>query len=273
MRTNLLTRSSLTFLLVIVFTGESVYSENIRIVNAKIITMDDDNPTANTLLISGNRIVSVGNGGGAGNGNDGLGQVTIIDAMGRVVIPGIIDQHLHWNRSAIMWGHALHRGENVFTLEGLEDAIKARAEEVPAGEWITLIGRHNHLQFLADPNTPLSGRYPTRQELDRWAPDHKVLFSQRFTPTPIGTDPSDFNRARFSGLGQMNTSARDFFNAMAPPVPFVNTIPVDGVLNDALNQQVYEWTRANNTLEDQVRSEQHARGPGEEHYRSHTLVS
>ena len=72
----------------------------------------------------------------------------VFDLKGRTIIPGIIDQHLHWNRSAITWGYALHRGENTFTLRELENALKERTTEIPDGEWITLIGRHNYLQFL-----------------------------------------------------------------------------------------------------------------------------
>ena len=242
--------------LLTMFGMQALHADDIRIVNANIITMDDDNPTANTLLIGGNRIVSVGANeadGAEPAGTTGEG-ITVIDARGAVVLPGLIDQHLHWNRSAITWGFALHRGENAFTLEDLEIAVRTRAAEVPEGEWITLIGRHNHLQFLEDRNDPLSGRYPTRLELDQWAPDHAVLLSQRFTPTPVGTGPEDFNRATFTGPGQMNTRAIDFFNGLTPAVPTVGEIPADGALDNDLNQQVYEWTRANNTLEDQTRS-------------------
>ena len=229
-----------------------VRADDIRIINANLITMDDANPTADTILIRGNRIVSVGV-ASAGDGGDPEG-VTVINAGGAVVIPGIIDQHLHWNRSAITWGYALHRGESAFTLRDLEIALRERAAEVPEGEWITLIGRHNHRQFLENGNDTQSGRYPTRQELDDWVADHPVLFSQRFTPAPVGSGPDDFNRANFTGPGQMNGLAVAFFNAMTPPAPFVDPIPGDGALSDELNQQVYEWTRANNTFEDQVRS-------------------
>ena len=230
-----------------------VDADDIKIINANIVTMDDVNPTANTLLISGNRIVSVSTDEAEIN-NEQEGESIIINAGGNIIIPGIIDQHLHWNRSAITWGYALHRGENTFTLRELENALKERTAEVPDGEWITLIGRHNYLQFLEDPDDPFSGRYPTRQELDQWAPNHKVLFSQRFTPSPVGSAPNDFNRANFSGPGQLNTNAIVFFNTMTPPVPFIAIIPPNGRLSDALSQQVYEWTRANNTLENQVRS-------------------
>ncbi len=242
--------------LLTVLCAQGLYADDIRIVNANVVTMDDENPTADTLLIGGNRIVSVGADAadGADQAESTDGGITVIDARGAIVIPGLIDQHLHWNRSAITWGYALHRGENAFTLQDLEAAIRARTAEVPEGEWIALFGRHNHLQFLEDPDDPLSGRYPTRQELDEWAPDHAVLFSQRFTPTPVGAGPEDFNRATFTGPGQMNSSAINFFNGLSPAVPPVAEIPADGSLSNDLNQQVYEWTRANNTLEEQTRS-------------------
>ena len=237
---------------VFVFFGENSDADDIRIINAQIITMDQTNPTASTLLISGNRIVGLGDEEFVvGESRDAA---MVIDAKGAVVIPGLIDQHLHWNRSAITWGYALHRAENVFSLADLEQAVKARAIEVPAGEWIALIGRHNHRQFLADPSNPLSGRYPTKKELDQWVPDHKVLFLQRFTPEPVGTGPEDFNRANFSGLGQMNDDAIQFFNGMESSEPFVFDIPENGVLSYDLNQEVFEWTRANNTITDQIRS-------------------
>lgn len=253
---NRLNRLTAALAVLIIVSPQGLYADDIRIVNANVVTMDDDNPTADSLLIGGNRIVSVGANAadGAEQAESTDGGITVIDARRAVVIPGLIDQHLHWNRSAITWGYALHRGENALTLQDLEAAIRARTAEVPGGEWVTLIGRHNHLQFLEDPNDPLSGRYPTRHELDEWAPDHAVLFSQRFTPTPVGAGPEDFNRATFTGPGQMNTRAIDFFNGLSATVPPVAEVPADGSLSNDLNQQVYEWTRANNTLEDQMRS-------------------
>ena len=203
-------------------------ADNIRIVNANILTMDDDNPVASTMLISDNRIVSVGSSGRSGS----PGKVITINAGGKLVIPGIIDQHLHWTRSAITWGYHLHAAENAFTLAALEDVIRARAAEVPTGEWLTLIGRHNHLQFLADPSDPNSGRYPTTAELSAWAPNHKVVLLQRWLPVPVGDNFGDFNRALSQGPGQMSTSAIAFFNGLsaAERRPFVEQIPPDGVL-------------------------------------------
>lgn len=245
-------RSRLLLAVLVAFAARVATADDIRIVNANIVTMDDANPSATTMLIRDNRIVSVGN--DAPDDDSSNGVVSVIDAQGAVVIPGIIDQHLHWNRTAITWGYALHRGEGAYSLDELEQALRARAEEVPDGEWITLIGRHNHEQFLEDPNDPDSGRYPTREELDRWAPDHKVLFSQRFTPAPVGTGRDDYNRAIFTGPGQLNSSAIEFFETAGQQAPFVEEIPDDGALSNELSEQVFQWTRAHNSLENQIRS-------------------
>jgi predicted amidohydrolase YtcJ len=115
--------------------------------------MDDANPIASSMIIEGNRIVAVGESPRAGDDDD-HGDIRVINAKRKLAIPGIIDEHLHWIRSAITWGYHLHAGENVFTLADLEVAIKARARDVPPGEWITLIGRHNFKQFLENPSDP-----------------------------------------------------------------------------------------------------------------------
>ncbi|MDE0003733.1 MAG: hypothetical protein OXQ29_13670 [Rhodospirillaceae bacterium] len=77
--------------------AQGLLADDIRIVNANIVTMDDENPTADTLLIGGNRIVSVGAevADGAAQTQSTAGAITVIDAQGAIVIPGLIDQHLH----------------------------------------------------------------------------------------------------------------------------------------------------------------------------------
>lgn len=225
----------------------TVGADEIRIVNARIVTMDDDNPLATRLVISGNRIVSVGNDGGG----SGEGAATVINARGAVVIPGLIDQHLHWNRSAITWGYALHDGEGAYSKQALLAALAERAAdpEVPPGAWITLIGRHNSLQF--------GGGYPTIEELDAVSGDHPVMLLQRWLPQPAGPDFGQFNTALSAGPGQVNSLARDFFNGLVAPMPPLPPIPADGALTEGpagSNEAVFAWTRANNPLEEQVRS-------------------
>jgi predicted amidohydrolase YtcJ len=226
-----------------------VSADEIRIVNANIVTMDADNPVAGSMVISGNRIVSIG-GDGSRRGN-GQGKMTVINAHGAVVIPGIIDQHLHWNRSAITWGYAIHDAEGAYSKEDLLAAIAARAADpdVPPGAWLSLIGRHNSLQF--------GGGYPTIDEIDAVSGDHPVVLLQRWLPIPSGDGFGQFNVALSAGPGQLNSLARDFFNGLVAAAPAVPVIPADGSLtegNTGSNEAIYAWTRANNTMEEQIRS-------------------
>jgi len=242
-------KSTIAVSIVLITLSGLARADDIRIVNANIITMDDANPVASSMLISGNRIVSVGDSGG--RRGYGQGSVRVINARGAVVIPGLIDQHLHWNRSAITWGYALHDGEGAYSKQALLEALAARAAdpEVPPGAFITLIGRHNSLQF--------GGGYPTIDELDSVSGDHPVILLQRWLPQPTGPDFGNFNIALSAGPGQVNSLARDFFNSLPSPAPALPVIPADGALTEGptgSNEAIYAWTRANNPMEEQVRS-------------------
>ena len=61
--------------------------------NALILTMDDQNTifSSGWLLVEGDRISSLGSGRFAGD-RTGL---TVIDATGRALLPGIVDAHTH----------------------------------------------------------------------------------------------------------------------------------------------------------------------------------
>jgi len=232
--------------LVCTCTAGIAYADDIRIINANIITMDESNPVANSMVISGNRIVSVGNSGR--RGENGQGRMKVINARGGVVIPGLIDQHLHFNRSAITWGYAIHDAEGAYTKAELLAAIAARAAdpEVPPGAFLSLIGRHVGEQF--------GGGYPTIAELDAVSGDHPVILLQRWLPVPNpAREFGDFNMALSAGPGQVNTLARDFFNG--PGIAL--GIAADGSLTPdttGTNEAIYAWTRARNPIEEQIRS-------------------
>ncbi len=201
--------------------------------NARIITMNDDSPKANWLIYKCGRIVKVGKGCPPKIKDS----AKWIDAGRRIVIPGIQDQHLHWMRQALNPGFELNDGENSFTQAALLKALKKKAATVPAGKFITLIGRHNHLQYLKDPKDPLSGDYPTQEELDVCAPNHPVVFLQRFEPFVSTTGPikDRFNNPVFSGAGMFNTRAMNFFNAkVGTAVPQILTLGViyEGSINN-----------------------------------------
>ena len=69
------------------------------LLNGKVVTMDSQGTTVQALAASGERIVAVGSNddikGLASNGT------RVIDAAGRVVLPGFIDTHVHIDCAAV----------------------------------------------------------------------------------------------------------------------------------------------------------------------------
>ncbi|MHA2428227.1 MAG: amidohydrolase, partial [Candidatus Hermodarchaeia archaeon] len=67
--------------------------QDLIIINARVLTMDPNNPTAKAIVTKGNKIVYVGKNSGAKS--LGIENARVIDAKGRTLIPGIIDSHYH----------------------------------------------------------------------------------------------------------------------------------------------------------------------------------
>ena len=91
----------------------------------------------------------------------------IVDLQGRSVIPGLCDSHVHAPAASLYeFDHPIAEME---TVADVLKYVAARAELLPAGDWIVL--RQVFITRLRDQ------RYPTRKELDQAAPHHPVMFS------------------------------------------------------------------------------------------------
>ena len=99
------------------------------LINGKIYTMDETQPTATAVAMRAGKIIAVG-------GDEAIQQLggEQIDLGGRCVIPGLIDSHVHFE------GFSLALSEiDLLDTTSLDEAlarIKARADETPAGEWL-----------------------------------------------------------------------------------------------------------------------------------------
>ena len=100
------------------------------ITNAKVWTGNAQQPWAETIVISGANIVAVG-------GADLTKQypdADVIDASGRLVLPGFIDNHTHFmDGSASIVGVTTQSAK---TKQRFVQIIKQYAAELPQGEWI-----------------------------------------------------------------------------------------------------------------------------------------
>lgn len=138
------------------------------LVNGKIITLDEQDSIADSVLIHRGRIVAVGDESG-----ETASSARVIDLDGRTVIPGLFDSHMHFIRATLRPGHDMRTIEFANSIESLLDSIRSRAATVPGGEWITAIGGWDPIQFIGE------NRFPTIDELNSAAPEHPFMIFLR----------------------------------------------------------------------------------------------
>ena len=181
-------------------------ARDLRLVNGKIVTMDQRNSTVSEVTIQDGRFETVGKGGKPGP------CTKTIDLRGRTAVPGLIDNHNHIVLLGLRPGHDT-RLETAGSIEEVQGAIRARAKNVPPGEFITAMGGWNPAQFREK-------RLPTLAELDAAAPDHPVIVYQAFTgPATTNTKGKAFFASK--GIAVSDTGA---IAANAPSVAALDAL-------------------------------------------------
>ncbi|HEV8330697.1 MAG TPA: amidohydrolase [Steroidobacteraceae bacterium] len=135
----------------------------LAIVNARIWTGDDAQPWAQALVIDGERLTLVGSEEDCHKAN----AAQVIDAGGRLIVPGFTDAHTHFREGG--FGLASVQLRDARTREEFVARIKAFAATVPAGTWITG-GSWDHSLW--------GGELPTREWIDAVSPDHPVWINR-----------------------------------------------------------------------------------------------
>jgi predicted amidohydrolase YtcJ len=141
------------------------------LVNGKVVTVDERFSIAQAVAVRGDRIVAVGR-------NQDVERLAgpstrRIDARGRTVLPGLIDNHMHLLRYGTTWKYEV-RWDGIESRTEALARLRAKASGVPAGQWVYVLGGWTIEQF-ADDARPFS-----REELDAAAPDHPVLLQASY---------------------------------------------------------------------------------------------
>jgi predicted amidohydrolase YtcJ len=133
--------------------------------NGRLHTVDRAKPRASAVAIKDGRFIAVGNDAQA-MALRGAG-TQVIDLMGRTVIPGLNDSHLHLIRGGLNYNLEL-RWEGVPSLADALRLLKEQALRTPAPQWVRVVGGWNEFQFAEK-------RMPTLEELNQAAPDTPVF--------------------------------------------------------------------------------------------------
>ncbi|MFN6049721.1 MAG: amidohydrolase [Planctomycetia bacterium] len=135
------------------------------ITNARVATVDKNFTITEAMAIKDGKILATGSTEMVLKHKGS--KTTIRDLAGKLVLPGLIDSHVH------PMGAAMHEFDHPIphfeTIQDVLDYIKARAKVLPKGEWIVL--RQVFITRLKEQ------RYPTKAEMDAAAPEHPVLYS------------------------------------------------------------------------------------------------
>ncbi|TCU57186.1 hypothetical protein EDF58_10524 [Novosphingobium sp. PhB57] len=135
------------------------------IVNAKVTTLDRENPQAEAVVIRDGKFLTVGSEQEAREA--AAPGAAVIDAKGRRLIPGLIDSHMHIIRGGLNFNMEL-RWDGVPTLADAMAMLKKQVDNTPAPQWVRVVGGFTEHQFAEK-------RLPTIAELNAVAPDTPVF--------------------------------------------------------------------------------------------------
>lgn len=144
--------------------------------NAKIWTLDEKLPEAQAVAIRGNRIVKVGS-------NEAVQEVfsagvtRVIDLRGKLVLPGFIDSHTHFDAAG-----RLLLGLNLLDVNDaaqFTQRVAAAAARLPKGSWLTGGDWGAYAQWEKDAVGPAAAPVrllePNKELIDPVTPEHPVL--------------------------------------------------------------------------------------------------
>jgi len=218
---------------------------DIVFLNGKVLTVDNDFSVAEALAVTDTRIVAVGDSESvAAMVGD---ETQVVDLQGKTVIPGLIDNHMHFIRAAQRW-NLQARIDGINSRPEALAIIAEKAASMPPGDWLMVQGGWRENQFADQP-----GGF-TLEELDEVAPNnplflqitYQAVYANTLALEAVGVSPSE--GARHAGPPLISGQPPyGLLNEQMPTVPDAqieqNLLDFIGVLNQAGLTSVYDIGR------------------------------
>ena len=203
--------------------AQSRPAADLIITNAKIWTVDKSLPTAQAVAVLGDRIVAVGS---SADVNGWRGRNThIIDAGGKLLLPGFNDAHVHFVSGGMQLDNI--QLNDATTPEEFARRIGERAKVTAKGEWI--VGGNWDETKWNPPNMP------TKELIDAVTPDTPVFVSRYdghmglansvalrlagiTAKTPDPTGGTVVRDAHGDPTGALKDAATDYIDKVIPPL-------------------------------------------------------
>lgn len=138
------------------------------LVNGRVLTQDDANPSATAFAVKDGRFIAVGSDADVRN-LAAAGRTEIMDVGGMTVVPGFIDAHSHPSGAGL---NALRNvNTNLGSIARIQAALRERAQRTPPGEWI--------VGYMYDDTKQEEGRPLNRLDLDAVSTEHPIVVGHR----------------------------------------------------------------------------------------------
>ncbi|MDC0220362.1 amidohydrolase [Gammaproteobacteria bacterium] len=143
------------------------------VINARVFTVDDDQPLAEAFAVKGDRFIAVGS--SIDIRNMASSGTEIIDAEGMTVTPGFIDAHSHPSGAGV--NELVQVNADRRSVSEITSVLQERANITPEGQWIRA--------FKYDDTKLAEGRPINRFDIDELIPNHPVAVSHRGGHTSV----------------------------------------------------------------------------------------
>ncbi len=135
------------------------------IINGKVLTIDTDNPSAEAIAIKGEQIIAVGKKSEISVYIE-KGSTKVIDARGRLVLPGFNDAHVHFGPLDPDYVELRYTTDPTL----IAQKVKAQVAKSRPGELIN--GGHWEHEMFTDK------KWPTKELIDSISPNNPVILSR-----------------------------------------------------------------------------------------------